>query len=93
MLLEMGCLVAGLPLGWALRRCPTVVRCANGTSSVLLCVLLFLLGASLGGNADVLDRMTELGLRGLLLGLCCGLGSMAVACRLHRIILPPESDV
>lgn len=74
----LGCILAGIPLGWLLRKRPLAVRTANGTASGIIYALLFLLGVSLGANEDLLSRMGELGLRGAAIGLGCAAGSLAV---------------
>ena len=84
MLFELGCIVGGIPVGYALRRNATVVRCVNAAASGVVYVLLFLLGVSLGGNQDLLARLTELGLRGVCIGIFCALGSALAAWLLSR---------
>lgn len=78
MLAEVGCIIAGLPLGYALRKYATIVRIANGMASGIIYALLFLLGVSLGSNEQLLARLGELGMQGLAIGLACALGSVAV---------------
>lgn len=87
MLVEIGCIVGGVPLGYALRNKVKVVRGANRALSGIIYVLLFLMGVSLGSNADLLSRLSELGLRGVLIGLCCAAGSALVAAFLHKTLL------
>lgn len=91
MLLEIGCILGGIPLGWSLRRRSPVVRGVNAATSGIIYVLLFLLGVSLGGNRELLGRLTDLGLQGLLIGLCCAAGSAVAAWMLHGILLRTES--
>ena len=87
MLLEIGCIVGGVPLGYALHKKPLAVRWANTALSGIIYVLLFLMGVSLGSNKDLLTRVSELGLRGVCIGLCCALGSALAAWILHRTLL------
>lgn len=78
MLAEVGCILGGIPLGYALRHRARLVRTANGMASGIVYVLLFLLGLSLGSNEHLLSRLGELGLRGFGIGLACALGSIVV---------------
>lgn len=87
MLVEMGCILGGIPLGYALRNRQKAVHWANRALSGIIYVLLFLMGVSLGGNTDLLARVSELGLRGLLIGLCCAAGSALAAVLLHKTVL------
>lgn len=87
MLMEIGCIMGGVPLGYALRSRASVVHGANRALASIVYVLLFLMGVSLGGNADLLGRLSELGLRGVLIGLCCAAGSALVAALLHKTLL------
>lgn len=84
MLLELGCILGGIPAGYALRHRARVVRGVNAAASSIVYVLLFLLGISLGGNHDLLERLTELGLRGVCIGLLCAAGSALAAYLLSR---------
>ena len=93
MLLEIGCILGGVPLGYALHRKPLAVRWANHALSGIIYVLLFLMGVSLGSNTDLLARVSELGLRGLCIGLFCAAGSVLVAWMLHRTLLRGIKDV
>lgn len=78
MLAEVGCIIAGIPLGYALRNHVPMVRVANGMASGIIYVLLFLLGISLGSNEQLLTRLGELGVQGFAIGFGCALGSVAV---------------
>ena len=86
MLLEIGCILGGIPLGYALRRRPSAVRWTNHALSGIIYVLLFLIGVSLGGNADLLSRVSELGLQGVVIGLLGSLGSAFAAWVLFKTL-------
>ena len=92
MLVELGCIAAGAPLGLALRGSAPVVRWVRGGMALTVYVLLFLLGVSLGGNPALLEGLGDLGVRGALIGLLCALGSALAARLLHRRIfgVPPH---
>lgn len=78
MLAEVGCILAGIPLGYVLRNQIRLVRVAHGMASGIIYALLFLLGLSLGSNQQLFARLADLGLRGFLIGLACALGSIVV---------------
>lgn len=78
MLAEVGCIIVGIPLGFALRTIAPIVRIANGMASGIIYALLFLLGVSLGSNEQLFARLGELGVQGFSIGLACALGSVAV---------------
>ncbi len=92
MLLEVGLIVAGIPIGYALRKQDTAKKWVNHTLSCVIYTLLFLIGMTLGSNADLLARLTELGVQGILIGILCALGS-AVAAWLFYVILMREKKV
>ena len=87
----IGCILAGIPAGYLLRRRPLAVRTANGMASGIIYALLFLLGVSLGANEDLLSRMGELGLRGVSIGIACAVGSLVVV-RFFSAALLRSSD-
>ncbi len=89
MLLEIGLIVAGIPVGYALRKRDAAVKCVNNALSLVIYILLFLIGMSLGGNTDLLARLAELGVQGTLIGALCAIGS-AVAAWCFSVLLLRE---
>ena len=78
MWLALGCLAAGIPWGWCMRHRPRVVRATGRLSLVVIHVLLFLLGAGVGGNTELAARLGDLGVQGVIIGVACALGSALV---------------
>lgn len=85
MIAEVGCIIAGIPLGYALRNHAPMVRVANAMASAIIYVLLFLLGLSLGSNEQLLARLGELGVQGFAIGFGCALGSIVVTAYIAKI--------
>ncbi len=86
MILEIGLIVAGVPLGYALRNKPLAINITNKALSYIIYVMLFLIGVSLGGNEDLLARIADLGVQGTLIGAGCALGSALVVWAVYRFI-------
>ena len=69
-------LLAGMACGFSLRHKPGVLRRADASSMLAVYVLLFVLGAKLGGDAAPFARLPEFGGTALVLALCCAAGSV-----------------
>lgn len=78
-------MLAGILAGYAWRN-RSFVRSAGKLISVMICVLLFLLGVSVGANRQIVDQVSELGGQALLLSLGATAGSVAAAWGLYRLI-------
>ncbi len=94
MLLEVGLIVAGVPLGYAVHKIPCAVRGANFALSAIIYALLFLIGLNLGSDENLLARVGELGLQGIIVGVLSALGSIFVVCFLFRsfFAITPKSN-
>lgn len=79
MLIEMTCLVGGVPVGYLLRSRKAVVRATERSLVWSVRVLLFLLGLSLGGNDALMANLDSIGARGAFISLCCLAGTLAGA--------------
>ncbi len=86
MLLEVGLIVAGIPIGYSLRNKPQVIRITNHALSFVIYALLFLIGLNLGGNDDLISRLADLGLQGVLIGALCSFGSIFVTWGIYNVI-------
>ena len=76
MIAEIGCLVLGVPLGYALRNKPGIIHLTDQTLTWSVRILLFLLGLALGANDDLMSRLDTLGIRGGVISVCCVVGSL-----------------
>ncbi len=91
MLLEVGLIVVGVPLGYALHKKPSAIGLTNHALSGIIYTLLFLIGLSLGSNEDLLKKVGELGLQGVIIGVFSALGSVAVVCFVFRSLLQKKA--
>ncbi len=91
MLLEIGLIVVGVPLGYAVHKKSFAVKLTNHALSAIIYALLFLIGLNLGGDEDLLSRMGELGLQGIVIGVLAALGSIFTVCFLFRSWLTPRN--
>ncbi len=84
MILEIGLIVVGIPLGYAVHKKKAAVSATNHALSGIIYTLLFLIGLSLGSNEDLLARVGELGIQGVIIGILSALGSVFAVCFLFR---------
>ena len=62
MLLEIGLIAGGVPVGWAMKDCARAVRWVNSFLSWTVRIMLFLLGLALGMDEALLSQLESLGL-------------------------------
>ena len=79
MIVEMGCLILGVPVGFLLRRKPLVIK-------ITVRILLLLLGLALGADDRLMSQMDTIGARGIFISLCCVAGSLIGARLLEPIM-------
>ena len=101
MLVEMSCLVLGVPVGFLLRKQPLVIRMTDQVLTWSVRVLLLLLGLALGADDSLMSQMDPTGARGTFLSLCCVFGSLIGAKLIepimnrhvgHPVPAPKEED-
>lgn len=76
MLVEMSCMMLGVPVGYLLRNSQKTIRTTDFVLTWSVRILLLLLGLSLGSDDDLMSRMDSLGVRGTFISLCCVAGSL-----------------
>lgn len=86
MLVEMSCLVLGVPVGFLLRKQPLAIRMTDQTLTWSVRMLLLLLGLALGADDHLMSQMDTIGARGIFISLCCVLGSLIGAKLLEPIM-------
>ena len=86
MITEIACIAVGIPLGYAVRKKPSVIRFVGTLTTWSIYALLFLLGLSLGANDEVFLRAPELGARSLVISLCALFGSVLAAWGVARLL-------
>ncbi|GFM37428.1 LysO family transporter [Desulfovibrio psychrotolerans] len=92
MFLEVGCIVAGIPLGYALRRREKVIYTVDKLTMWAIYGLLFLLGVSLGSDAELIRQLGTIGAQAFAISLSCLAGSVAAVWLLDRFILRGRLD-
>ena len=81
MIVEMGCLILGVPVGFLLRRKPLVIKITDQVLTWSVRILLLLLGLAVGTQVVV-----GLAARGIFISLCCVAGSLIGARLLEPIM-------
>jgi len=94
MLVEMGCITLGVPVGHLFRRRRMVVLAADRALTWLVWLLLFLLGVTIGYDSQLMGRLGALGGKALLIWVCALAGSLAGAWLLGRWLgfMPPRPE-
>ncbi|UZP67795.1 lysine exporter LysO family protein [Desulfovibrio mangrovi] len=92
MFIEVGCILAGIPAGYLLRNRQKAVHAVDKLTMWAIYGLLFLLGVSLGSNDDLVSQLGTIGVRALVISLCCLIGSAAATWALERYILRGRLD-
>ncbi len=87
MLLEIGIIAAGIPVGWLLRRNRKAQALTGRALTWSVWILLFLLGFALGGDERLLAQLDSLGVRAVTISLLSVAGSL-LAARLLGAWLP-----
>ena len=86
MIVEMGCLILGVPVGFLLRRKPLVIKITDQVLTWSVRILLLLLGLALGAAERLMSQMDTIGARGIFISLCCVAGSLIGARLLEPIM-------
>ena len=76
MIVEMSCLVLGVPVGFLLRSKPFVIKLTDRALTWSVRLLLLLLGLALGADDALIAQMDTSGARGIFISLCCVAGSL-----------------
>ena len=69
MIVEMGCLILGVPVGFLLRRKPLVIKITDQVLTWSVRILLLLLGLALGADDRLMSQMDTIGARGIFISL------------------------
>ena len=86
MIVEMGCLILGVPVGFLLRRKPLVIKITDQVLTWSVRILLLLLGLALGADDRLMSQMDTIGARGIFISLSCVAGSLIGARLLEPIM-------
>ncbi len=88
MILEVGLIVVSIPIGYALRKSSLIVNNTGHALTGIIYAMLFFIGLNLGSNEELLLRLADLGVQGVVVGLCSAFGSIFVLCFLFRSFFP-----
>lgn len=97
MIVELGCIVAGVPLGYVLRHKEGIIHVLDVLLTWTVRALLFLLGLALGADESLMAQLETLGVRATVVSLCAVAGSLLIARLLGRFLqisdAPPTPSV
>lgn len=83
---------AGIVLGTRIGHKKRLMHGIAQLSEVLVIVLLFVLGAAIGSNAEIMTNLWSLGWEGLLLAVGAIIGSLLVAKPVERLVPGEENE-
>ena len=86
MIVELGCLVLRVPVGFLLRSEPLAIAHTAQLLTWSVRILLLLLGLALGADDSLMSQMDTIGARGLFLSLCCVAGRLIGARLLEPVM-------
>ena len=89
MFIVIGCMLAGILVGFLLRK--KKIRFFQALIITLIWLLLFLLGLEISANKEVVSQFGKLGFEAFLIASAGTLGSVIMAGWLWRGIKPPKS--
>lgn len=90
MFIVLGCMLAGIIVGFLLRK--KKIRFFQGLIITLIWLLLFLLGLEIGSNEDVVSQFGKLGFEAFLIATAGTLGSIIAAKILWKYTLGSPKD-
>lgn len=76
MFMELGCLAGGMVPGRLLRHSKKAQKAVSAATTLSIYALLFILGAKIGGDDKLFGALGTLGLQGMVISLCCTMGSI-----------------
>lgn len=92
MIVEIGCIVVGVPAGYLLRTRPAVVGAVDRLTTWSIYTLLFLLGLSLGSDDALVAKAGDIGLRAVVISMASLAGSVAAGWLLQHVLLRGALD-
>lgn len=79
-------MTAGIIFGYMIQSKKKLVAGLNKSVLWIIFILLFFMGVSVGGNAEVMNNLDTIGLRGLQLALVTILGSVILAWIVYKFV-------
>lgn len=90
MIIEISCLVGGVPLGFFLRTSKLFVTATSYALIWSVRVLLFLLGLVIGSDDNLMSSLGTIGLRGVIITLFCLVGTLIGARLIDPVVNLPS---
>ncbi len=75
----------GIALGALLRTRKQLIKTVNKTTIWIIFILLFFMGVTVGGNAEIMNNLDTIGLRGLQLSFVAILGSVILSWVVYKL--------
>lgn len=85
-------MIVGFLLGWVIQKQKQVVMGINRSIIWIIFILLFFMGISVGSNPEIMQNLSTIGLKGLVLSVAAVLGSVILAGVVYYFILKNEMD-
>ncbi|MDR2503278.1 MAG: lysine exporter LysO family protein [Deltaproteobacteria bacterium] len=85
MIIELVCFTGGILPGHLLRRRRELARLTGLASLGTIYALLFIMGARLGGDAVLFASLRQIGFRGVIISVCCAMGSVLLTLPLRGL--------
>jgi uncharacterized membrane protein YbjE (DUF340 family) len=89
MFIVIGIMLLGIGVGYILRHV-SFLRRLNPVIMITICVLLFVLGLSIGANKMIVNNLTTLGLQAVVLALAGTLGSILAGWGVYHFFFKRE---
>ena len=80
----------GIALGYLFRK-KTILQKTSKTTGYTICLLLFLLGISVGSNSEIINNLPSLGGQAFILAFAGTLGSVLAAWAINKLIFKKDN--
>lgn len=86
-------MTAGMVLGYLFRNKKKLIKISNKSTLWVIFVLLFFMGISVGGNADIMQNLDTIGIRGLQLSIAAVLGSVILSWVVYTLFFKHNNTI
>ena len=91
-LMVLGLLIIGVPIGFILRRFARFKDTANRIVGISVYIMLLLLGAGLGSNHDLMGQLAKMSHAAVIITLGAFMGSIFVSAVIHKIFFTHKAN-
>ena len=88
----MGCMIAGIFIGFFLRKYKNLFRITEKLNMWIIFLLLFSMGLSIGNNREILSSLGQLGSTAIIIGFAATVGSVLLAIPLYKFLFKNNSE-